>query len=116
MKEHTAPDRHSHARQHRTPPSIRRPRVPGGQRLVREHGWLTTDHPEALWYRVQGHSDDWSQVRVQVASQPGGEASEVDVVVRPDGYVVPQAAGLSLGAEAIRIIATAIRAGQRGQG
>ena len=41
------PDRHGHQRQRRSPPTLRRPRVPAGQRLVRQHGWLTTDHPEA---------------------------------------------------------------------
>lgn len=107
------PDRHSHARQRRSPPLIRRPRVPAGQRLVREHGWLTTDHPQAHWYRVVQHSQNWDQVRVQVLAQPGGEPAELDVVVQPNGYVLPQTRDIELGAEAIRIIATAIRAGQR---
>jgi len=107
------PDRHSHSRQRHTPPSIRRPRVPAGQRLVRERGWLTTDHADAYWYRVIGHSTDWSQVRVQVAAQPDRDVTEVDIVVQPNGYVVPQGSAVPLGAEAIRIIATAIRAGQR---
>jgi hypothetical protein len=107
------PDRSGHARQHRTPPAIRRPRVPAGQRLVRQRGWLTSDHPQSRWYRVIGHSDDWSQVRLQVAAVPDADAVEFDVVVRPDGYVVPQRTGAQLGAEAIRIIGTAIRAGQR---
>jgi hypothetical protein len=107
------PDRHGHARDHRTPPSIRRPRVPGGARLVREHGWLTTDHPEAAWYQLVAHSADWSQVRLLIATQPGGEGRTLDVIVRPDGYVVPQSNAGPLGAEAIRIIATLIRAGQR---
>jgi len=108
------PDRHRHTRQHRTPPTIRRPRVPAGQRLVRQHGWLTTDHPQACWYRVISHSTDWSHVRLCVAAAPDSDATEVVVVVRPDGYVVPQGAAALPGAEAIRIIATAIRAGQRG--
>src|SRR4051812_3975579 len=107
------PDRHRHARHHRTPPTLRRPRVPAGERLVREHGWLTTDHPQAHWYRVINHSSDWSHVRLSVAATPDSDATEVAVVVRPDGYVVPQSSALPLGAEAIRIIATAIRAGQR---
>ena len=108
------PDRSGHARQRRTPPAIRRPRVPAGQRLVREHDWLTSDHPQACWYRVIGHSADWSQVRLQVAAVPDDvDAVAFDVVVRPDGYVVPQRTGAHLGAEAIRIIGTAIRAGQR---
>jgi hypothetical protein len=80
---------------------------------VRDRGWLTSDHPQACWYRVASHSADWSQVRLQLASLPDAEAVALDVVVRPDGYVVPQRTGLQLGAEAIRIIATAIRAGQR---
>jgi hypothetical protein len=105
--------RHGHPRQRRTPPTIRRPRVPAGQRLVREHDWLTTDHPAAHWFRIIDHSQDWSHVRVQVAAQPDCEPTEVDVVVRPTGYVLPQAPDGLLGAEAIRIIATAIRAGQR---
>jgi uncharacterized membrane protein len=108
------PDRSGHARQHRTPPSIRRPRVPGGQRLVREHGWLTTDHPQARWYRIIGHSGDWRQVRLQVASDPVAQPNEIEIAVRPDGMLVPQHADVELGAEALRIIATAIRAGQRG--
>jgi hypothetical protein len=87
--------------------------VPAGERLVREQGWLTTDHPEAYWYRVIGHSPDWSQVRLLVAPTPESGATALDVVVRPDGYVIPQRINLPLGAEAIRIIATAIRAGQR---
>src|SRR5215471_18125275 len=107
------PDRHRHARHHRTPPTIRRPRVPAGQRLVRQHGWLTTDHPQAYWYRVISHSTNWSQVRLSVAVTLDSEVTEVAVVVRPDGYVVPQSAATLPGAEAIRIIATAIRAGQR---
>ncbi len=108
------PDRHGHARQRRTPPTIRRPRVPAGQRLVREQGWLSTDHPQARWFRLAGHSADWSQVRLLVAAGPELGAATLDVVVRPDGYVVPQTPGAQLGAEAIRIIATVIRAGQRG--
>jgi hypothetical protein len=80
---------------------------------VREHGWLTTDHPQACWYQITGHSTDWSLVRVRVATHPEGDATELDVLVQPNGYVVPQAAAALLGAEAIRIIATAIRAGQR---
>ena len=107
------PDRSGHARQHRTPPAIRRPRVPAGERLVRQHGWLTSDHPQARWYRVIGHSADWSQVRLQVAVAPDEDAVAFDVVVRPDGYVVPQRTDAQLGPEAIRIIGTAIRAGQR---
>jgi len=107
------PDRRSHARDHRTPPTIRRPRVPAGARLVRERDWLTTDHPDAAWYRVVDHASDWSRVRVQVAVQPDRDVREVDVVIRPDGYVAPQPPHGELGAEAIRIIATAIRAGQR---
>jgi len=107
------PDRSGHARQRRTPSAIRRPRVPAGQRLVRQHGWLTSDHPQASWYRVISHSADWSQVRLQVAAVPDVDAVAFDVVVRPDGYVVPQRTAAQLGAEAIRIIGTAIRAGQR---
>jgi hypothetical protein len=110
------PDRHEHPRQRRSPPAIRRPRVPAGQRLVREQGWWTTDHPAARWYRLAGHSADWSAVRLHVTGQPDGEWLEIDVVIRPDGYVVPQRADVQLGAEAIRIIATAIRAGQRRAG
>jgi hypothetical protein len=110
------PQRHGHQRQHRSPPIIRRPRVPGGQRLVRAHGWLTTDHPQACWFRITQHSPDWSQVRVQVTTQLDDEPAELDVVVQPNGYVVPYAPATQLGAEAIRIIATAIRAGQRGAG
>jgi hypothetical protein len=108
------PQRHGHQRQHRSPPIIRRPRVPGGQRLVRAHGWLTTDHPQACWFRITQHSPDWSQVRVEVTTQLDDEPTELDVVVQPNGYVVPHAPAAQLGAEAIRIIATAIRAGQRG--
>ena len=107
------PDRSGHARQRRTPPAIRRPRVPAGQRLVREHGWLTSDHPQACWYRLISHSADWSQVRLQVAAVSDVDAVAFDVVVRPDGYVVPQRTDAQLGAEAIRIIGTVIRAGQR---
>ena len=107
------PDRSGHARQHRTPPAIRRPRVPAGERLVRQHGWLTSDHAQARWFRVIGHSADWSQVRLQVADAPDADAVAFDVVVRPDGSVVPQRANASLGADAIRIIGTAIRAAQR---
>lgn len=107
------PDRSGHARQHRTPPAIRRPRVPAGQRLVREHGWLTSDHPQACWYRVISHNADWSRVWLHVAAVPDADVDAFDVVVRPDGSVVPQRADAELGAEAIRIIATAIRAGQR---
>ncbi len=106
--------RQGHTRQHRSPPSIRRPRVPTGERLVREHGWLTTDHPAALWYRIVAHSDDWSAVRLEVADVPGETPRALDVAVRPDGYVVPQQSDVALGAEAVRIIATAIRAAQRG--
>jgi hypothetical protein len=107
------PDRHGHMRDHRTPPSIRRPRVPSGARLVRQRGWLTTDHPDAIWYRLVEHSPDWSRIRLLVASQPDADARTLDVVVRPDGYVVPQPGAGLLGAEAIRIIGTVIRAGQR---
>ena len=107
------PDRSGRARQHRTPPAIRRPRVPAGERLVREHGWLTSDHPQACWYRVISHSADWSRVQLHVTAVLDAAAVAFDVVVRPDGYVVPQRTDAQLGAEAIRIIATAIRAGQR---
>ncbi|HNP73447.1 MAG TPA: hypothetical protein PKK15_20200, partial [Kouleothrix sp.] len=61
-------------------------------------------------------SADWSEVRLLVAAAPEAAAATLDVVVRPDGYVVPQTPGAQLGAEAIRIIATTIRAGQRGAG
>ena len=108
------PRRPEHARQRRTPPVIRRPRVPSGQRLVRERGWLTTDHPQARWYRVIGHSADWSEVQLQVTASPDADANEITVIVRPDGLLVPQRTDTQLGAEALRIIATAIRAGQRG--
>ena len=107
------PHRSGHSRQHRSPPAIRRPRVPAGQRLVRERGWLTTDHLEACWYRIVGHRADWSQVQLEVAAEPEGEAVEVTVDVQPNGYVLPHATAVRLGAEAIRIIATAIRAAQR---
>jgi hypothetical protein len=107
------PDRHAHSRQHRTPPAFRRPRVPAGQRLVREGGWLTTDHPLAHWYSVASYNADWSEVRLWVVPSPGAVPAEVVVTVRPDGHVVPQRSDVQLGAEAIRIIATAIRAGQR---
>ena len=107
------PDRHGHARDHRTPPSVRRPRVPGGARLVRESGWLTTDHPDAAWFRLADNTPDWSHAQLLVARQPGGDAQLFDVVVKPDGHVVPQPNAGQLGAEAIRIIATLIRAGQR---
>ena len=80
---------------------------------MRERGWLTTDHPEALWYRLIGHSADWSQVQLHVAASPDAEVTEVTVIVRPDGLLVPQRTDTQLGAEALRIIATAIRAGQR---
>jgi hypothetical protein len=81
--------------------------------LVRQQGWLTTDHPAAEWYRIIGHSADWSEVRLLVAVQPDADPAVVEVVVRPDGYVLPRPTDVQLGAEAIRIIATAIRAGQR---
>jgi len=48
-----------------------------------------------------------------MAATPDSDATEVAVVVRPDGYVVAQGTDVLQGAEAIRIIATAIRAGQR---
>jgi len=107
------PHRPGHPRQHHTPPAIRRPRVPSGQRLVRERGWLTTDHPEARWYRLISHSADWSEVRLHVAASPDAAVSEITVLVRPDGLLIPQRTDAQLGAEALRIIATAIRAGQR---
>jgi hypothetical protein len=80
---------------------------------VREQGWLTTDHPQAFWYRIVSHHPDWSQVRVQVAATLDAEVLEIDIVVRPDGYIVPLRREALPGAEAIRIIATAIRAKQR---
>jgi hypothetical protein len=107
------PDRSGHARQHRTPPAIRRPRVPAGERLVRQRGWLTSDHPQARWFRIIDHSDDWGKVRLQVADAPDADAVAFDVIIRPDGYIIPQRTDTQLGAEAIRIIGTAIRAGQR---
>jgi hypothetical protein len=107
------PHRPGHSRQHRSPPTIRRPRVPAGQRLVRERGWLTTDHLEACWYRVVDHRSDWSEVRLEVAAGLDDQATEITVVVQPNGYVLPQMTTVHLGAEAIRIIATAIRAAQR---
>jgi hypothetical protein len=102
-----------HVRQHRSRPAIRRPRVPAGQRLVREGEWLTTDHPEACWYRLVDHRSDWGQVRLEVTAEPDDEATEITVAVLPNGYVIAQVAAECLGAEAIRIIATAIRATQR---
>jgi len=59
------------------------------------------------------HSADWSEVRLQVAAAPDADANEVPVIVRPDGLLVPQRTDAQLGTEALRIIATAIRAGQR---
>jgi hypothetical protein len=81
--------------------------------LVRERGWLTTDHLEANWYRIVGHRSDWSQVQLELTAVPDDEVTEITVVVLPNGYVVPQMSAERLGAEAIRIIATAIRAAQR---
>ena len=107
------PDRADNPRRHRSPPLIRRPRVPPGQRLVREAGWLTTDHPGAAWFRLAGHSPDWAEVRLEQATAPGGAARSVVVTVQPSGRIAPHAPADTLGAEAIRIIATAIRAGQR---
>jgi hypothetical protein len=107
------PHQPGHPRQRRTPPAIRRPRVPSGQRLVREHGWLTTDHPQALWYRLISHSADWSEVRLHVAVSPDADVTDIIVTVRPDGLLVLQRTDAQFGAEALRIIATAIRAGQR---
>jgi hypothetical protein len=46
------PHRAGHARQHRSRPVIRRTHVPAGQRLVCEHGRLTTDHREACGYWI----------------------------------------------------------------
>ena len=80
---------------------------------MREHGWLNTDHLEAYWYRIVDHRSDWSEVRVEVTAEPDEEAAEITVVVLPNGYVLAQASAERLGAEAIRIIATAIRAAQR---
>ena len=54
---------------------------------VRAHGWLTTDHPQAYWFRVTQHSPDWSQVRVEVTPQREDEPTELDVIVQPNGYV-----------------------------
>lgn len=54
------------------------------------HGWLTSDHPQARWYRVLDHNADWSHVHFAVVSSPGAEETQVVVVVRPDGYVLPQ--------------------------
>jgi hypothetical protein len=102
------PDRPGHPRQRRTPPAIRRPRVPPGQRLVRERGWLTTDHPQARWYRVISHSADWSDVRLQVAASPDADATEVAIIVRPGGLLVPQRTDAQLGAEALRDITPAL--------
>ena len=107
------PDRADNPRRHRSPPLIRRPRVPPGQRLVREQGWLTTDHPNAAWFRLAGHSPDWAEVRIEQVAAPGGAARTVVVHVQPSGRIALHAPAESLGAEAIRIIATVIRAGQR---
>jgi hypothetical protein len=46
------PHRAGHARQHRSRPVIRRTHIPAGQRLVCEHGRLTTDHREACGYWI----------------------------------------------------------------
>jgi hypothetical protein len=81
-----------------------------GTRLVRESEWLTTDHLEARWYRIVDHRSDESQVRLEVTAEPDDEATEIAVVVVPNGYVIAQASAERLGAEAIRIIATATRA------
>jgi hypothetical protein len=81
--------------------------------LVREGEWLTTDHPDACWYRLVDHRSDWGQVRLEVTAEPDDEATEIMVAVLPNGYVIAQVAAECLGAEAIRIIATAIRAAQR---
>jgi hypothetical protein len=67
------PHRSEHARQHRSRPAIRRPRVPTGQRLVRERGWLTSDHLDACWYRIVERRSDWSQVRLEVTAEPDDE-------------------------------------------
>ena len=80
---------------------------------MREGEWLTTDHLEACWYRIIDHRPDWSQVRLEVTAKPDDEATEITVAVLPNGYVLAQASAERLGAEAIRIIATAIRATQR---
>jgi len=59
------------------------------------------------------HSTDWSEVRLHVAASGDAAVTEITVLVRPDGLLIPQRSGAQLGAEAPRIIATAVRAGQR---
>lgn len=107
------PDRIDNPRRHRSPPLIRHPRVPPGQRLVRQQGWLTTDHPGAAWFRLAGHSADWAEVQLEQAAAPGAATRTIVVQVQPSGRIAPQSPADALGAEAIRIIATVIRAGQR---
>ena len=52
-------------------------------------------------------------MRLEVTAEPDDEETEIAVVVVPNGYVIAQASAERLGAEAIRIIATATRAAQR---
>lgn len=105
--------RPNHTRQRDLPPQKRHPRVPAGERVVRESGWWTTEHPGARWMRVVGQRHDWSTVELELADDPDAVAGIAFIVtIRPDGLIVVPA-GLDLGAEAIRILGTAIRAAQR---
>jgi hypothetical protein len=105
--------RPNHTRQRDLPPQKRHPRVPTGERVLREGAWWTTEHPGARWFRVVGQDPDWSTVRLELADDPdAAEGRAFTATIRPDGLIVvpPQ---LDLGPEAIRILGTAIRAAQR---
>jgi hypothetical protein len=83
------------------------PATPRARRSARARArLLTTDHPDAAWYRGRP-CPDWP---VQVRCSPTA-TREVDVVIRPDA-MAPQPPMASL-ARGDLIIATAIRAGQR---
>jgi hypothetical protein len=102
--------RPNHTRQRDLPPQKRQPRVSSGEPVLREGVWWMTEHPGARWFRVVGQQADWSTVQLELAEDPDATTGVAfSVAIRPDGLIVVPA-GLDLGAEAIRILGTAIRA------
>lgn len=99
-------------RSRQQPEHIRHPRVPSGARILHEGPWFSTTHSAAYWYRVVAASPDWRYVRLEVATQPDAPPELLRVEVRAEGIIVPLGGALP-GADAPRIIGTAIIAAQR---
>jgi hypothetical protein len=102
----------SHGRKRYSPPAPRAPRIPKGERVVRQGQWFTTDHPQARWYRVV-EAGVVGAAQVLVADEPDEAAAVAATVeLQADGRLVLPAS-LRGDPEAVRVLGTALKAYRR---